>query len=136
MTEAKVEVVEQQPKGDGELEDDEEKVIHAPALILSRIKWIGAQITRVGTIRQQLQNIEKHRFYLYVISKRLCWFQILYNWSVFNIIPNFNLFASFSLINLCLHHTGSNLFPESGVPLPRYLCRCLCYHSWCYGGRL
>ncbi len=52
LREAQVEIVDHQPKDDGELEDDEDKVTHAPSLILHRIKWIGDQITRVSTFTE------------------------------------------------------------------------------------
>jgi inorganic pyrophosphatase len=46
LRDAEVEIEDHQPSADGELEDDEEKVIHSPSLILARIKWIGDQITK------------------------------------------------------------------------------------------
>lgn len=46
MQEAEVEIADQEPREDGELEDDEDKVTHSPKLILHRIQWIGDQITR------------------------------------------------------------------------------------------
>ncbi len=52
LREAEVEIVDHQPKDDGELEDDEDKVTHSPSLILHRIQWIGDQITRVSTFLQ------------------------------------------------------------------------------------
>lgn len=48
LEEAGVEVADHEPNPKGELEDDEEKVVHAPSLILSRITWIGDQITKVS----------------------------------------------------------------------------------------
>jgi hypothetical protein len=48
LEEAGVEVVDAEPNPKGELEDDEDKVTHAPSLILSRITWIGDQITVVS----------------------------------------------------------------------------------------
>ena len=49
MEEAGVEIADHEPPENGELDDDEEKVTHAPSLILFRIKWIGDQITKVST---------------------------------------------------------------------------------------
>jgi hypothetical protein len=51
LEEAGVEVADHEPNPKGELEDDEEKVTHAPSLILSRITWIGDQITKVSDLR-------------------------------------------------------------------------------------
>ena len=50
MEEAGVECAspDHEPREDGELEDDEDKVTHSPNLILARIKWIGDQITMVS----------------------------------------------------------------------------------------
>ena len=48
LDEANIEVADHEPNKSGELEDDEEKVSHAPTLILSRITWIGDQITKVS----------------------------------------------------------------------------------------
>lgn len=50
LEEAGVEVADHEPNPKGELEDDEEKVTHAPSLILSRITWIGDQITKVSSL--------------------------------------------------------------------------------------
>jgi hypothetical protein len=41
LDEANIEVADHEPNKSGELEDDEDKVTHAPTLILSRICWIG-----------------------------------------------------------------------------------------------
>ena len=57
LEEAGVEVQDHEPNAKGELEDDEDKVTHAPSLILARITWIGDQITRVSLI----QNPCNHR---------------------------------------------------------------------------
>merc|ERR1719230_533292 len=46
LDEAGIEVADHEPNKSGELEDDEDKVTHAPTLILSRITWIGDQITK------------------------------------------------------------------------------------------
>ena len=51
LEEAGVEVADHEPNPKGELEDDEEKVTHAPSLILSRITWIGDQITKVSDLQ-------------------------------------------------------------------------------------
>ncbi len=48
LEEAEIEVADHEANQKGELEDDEEKVSHAPSLILSRIIWIGDQITKVS----------------------------------------------------------------------------------------
>ena len=48
MEEAEIEVADHEANKSGELEDDEDKVAHAPTLILSRITWIGDQITKVS----------------------------------------------------------------------------------------
>jgi hypothetical protein len=48
LTENNIEIPspDHQPDPSGELEDDEDKIIHSPNLILHRIKWIGDQITK------------------------------------------------------------------------------------------
>ena len=46
LKEADIEIEDHEPNDQGELEDDEEKVKKSPKLILSRITWIGDQITR------------------------------------------------------------------------------------------
>jgi hypothetical protein len=50
LKEADIEIEDHEPNDQGELEDDEEKVKKSPKLILSRITWIGDQITRVSII--------------------------------------------------------------------------------------
>lgn len=52
LLDAEVEIVDHEEREDGGLEDDEEKVTVAPKLILSRIKWIGDQITKVSRFYQ------------------------------------------------------------------------------------
>lgn len=46
LQDANIEIEDEEPASNGELETDEEKVKKSPRLILARIIWIGDQITR------------------------------------------------------------------------------------------
>lgn len=48
LQDANIEIEDEEPASNGELETDEEKVKKSPRLILARIIWIGDQITRVS----------------------------------------------------------------------------------------
>ena len=65
LDEANIEVADHEPNKSGELEDDEDKVTHAPTLILSRITWIGDQITKVSQANNSFYS-------LYNLRQQLC----------------------------------------------------------------